>query len=210
MRRDIAFFIPADVQSVYNAYLSALGNEKFRRECAQEPYHTLTFGLNFSAKFNFNGGSCTLHFIPWQGGTAVDMRFSLAQLAGARYEKYANELNADAMALIGCSAQQVNIPVETFLDDRNKVYANGAPAPAAPVSAPAAPAPTPMAAPAPAASARICANCGHVLGNDALFCVMCGTKYEAPVAPQKKFCPQCGNEAAPDAHFCIKCGTKLG
>ena len=51
MRRDIAFFIPADVPSVYNAYLSALGNDKFRRECAQEPYHTLTFGLNFSAKF---------------------------------------------------------------------------------------------------------------------------------------------------------------
>ena len=205
MRRDICFFIPADVQSVYNAYLSALGNDKFRRECAQEPYHTLTFGLNFSAKFNFNGGSCTLHFMPWQGGTAVDMRFSLAQLGGAKYEKYANELNADTMALIGTTVQKVSIPVETFLDPRNKVYANGAPAQAS------APAPALVPTPAPAApTGRVCAKCGYVLSDDAQFCMMCGSKYEPPQAPRGNFCPQCGSQTMPGAKFCVTCGTKLG
>lgn len=48
MRRDLCYYFAADVCSVYNAYLMAAGNQQFRRECRQEPYHTLGFGLNFS------------------------------------------------------------------------------------------------------------------------------------------------------------------
>ena len=225
MRKDISYFIPADVPSVYNAYLAAASNDKFRCECNQEPYHTLTFGLNFSAKFNFNGGACTLHFIPWQNGTAVDYRFSLAQLGGGRCEKYADELNADAMAILGTYAQKTNIPVETFLNADNKVFAAGAAKPAAPPPPPAQNIPVnepPVQEAYATASAtrvypdmddpvppRLCSACGAQMQPGAMFCIMCGTKNE-PVKPAvAAFCSACGTKFPDDvAKFCMACGTK--
>ncbi|MBQ7667891.1 MAG: SPFH domain-containing protein [Clostridia bacterium] len=52
---------------------------------------------------------------------------------------------------------------------------------------------------------KICPNCGaQVAGN---FCGECGTKYEAPVVPQKRVCPKCGTEAI--GKFCTNCGTQI-
>lgn len=121
MRRDLCHFFPADVKTVYNGYLAALGNKQFRRECREEPYYALTFGLNFSMKYNFNGGSCTVRFMPYQNGTAVNLRFSLAQLAGARYGAYDNDLTLAVEKELGIVAQTADIDVDDFLKPQNQV-----------------------------------------------------------------------------------------
>ncbi len=66
-----------------------------------------------------------------------------------------------------------------------------------------------------------CANCGNALNQGAVFCPMCGTKYEAPaetvqsteteIEPKVKepdVCPNCGAELDDDAVFCGACGYK--
>ncbi len=70
-----------------------------------------------------------------------------------------------------------------------------------------------------------CNNCGNVLNPGAIFCPMCGSKYEAPaeqvvsVAPSHtevqpqihtpRNCPGCGAILDEDAVFCGMCGYKL-
>ncbi len=234
MRRDICYFFPASVDRVYNAYLTAATNARFRRECTQEPYHTIGFGLNFSMKYNMNGGACTIRFIPHMNGCAVNLRFSIAQLAGARYEKYAIDLTNDAAAVLGVPSQNIKIDVNAFLAPENRVTAASQPAPAgqpmnnapqqnfapqaqpmmnaqqAPFAPQPAPAPAPMPAPQPACEQKsgiICTTCGNTLNERDKFCAKCGT----PAPKAKKLCPNCGTEAVddPEAFFCTECGTKF-
>lgn len=234
MRRDVCHFYAAPVDRVYHAYLTALGNDKFDRECREEPYHTLTFGLNFSMKFNFNGGSCIVHFIPYQNGTAVDLRFILAQGAGARYEKYDRELCDAVMAVCGVPALPLELDIEVFMDERNQVTpatfaATPAPAPvpapapavvpvAAPMPTPVpapAPVPVPVAVPAPAPvivpeEAPVEAVAPEVTPTtdaaEVRTCHVCG--HEA--GEEDKFCRQCGAKLMPPKRFCARCGQQVG
>lgn len=192
MRRDICYFFPVSVDRLYNAYLTAATNSRFRRECNEEPYHTLGFGLNFSMKYNFNGGSCILRFIPCQGGSAVNLRFTIAQLMGARYEKYAEDLTGDASAVLGVAGKRVDIDVEIFMMPQNQVVAASAP----------------VVAPATIQNVvnnNVCHNCGKIVEASDKFCSGCGT----PLASAKKFCTKCGKEVSFDAAFCSECGNKL-
>lgn len=197
MRRDVCYSFPVSVERLYNAYLNAASNSKFRRECSQEPYHTLSFGLNFSMKYNFNGGACTLRFMPIQGGSAVNLRFSIAQLAGARYEKYAKDLTDAAASVLGVAGQETNIDVELFLSPANMVT------PAASQTYAPQPAPEPIRSSSPSNIA--CPDCGKALNDGDKFCSGCGKL----VIVEKKFCTGCGKEVAVDAAFCSACGKKL-
>lgn len=163
MRRDLCYYFAADVCSVYNAYLMAAGNQQFRRECRQEPYHTLGFGLNFSMKYNMNGGSCTIHFIPYQGGTAVDLRFSIAQLAGARYKRYAADLTNTVIRILNITAQPIRLNIEEFTKECNKVVLQRMPES---VSVPQ----------NVAKQSGFCINCGKQIDNNNNFCIYCGTR----------------------------------
>lgn len=163
MRRDLCYYFAADVCSVYNAYLMAAGNQQFRRECRQEPYHTLGFGLNFSMKYNMNGGSCTIHFIPYQGGTAVDLRFSIAQLAGARYKRYAADLTNTVIRILNITAQPIRLNIEEFTKECNKVVLQRMPES---VSLPQ----------NVAKQSGFCINCGKQIDNNNNFCIYCGTR----------------------------------
>ena len=206
MRRDICHFFPADVVTVYNGYLSALGNKQFDRDCREEPYFALTFGLNFSMKYNMNGGSCTVRFMPYQNGTAVNVRFSVAQLAGARYGAYDNDLTLAVEKVLGIVAQNADIDVDEFLKPHNQVAEARQVYQAPPAPTPVAP--TPVVTPPPAAepaSFGFCAACGSPLREGAAFCVKCGTA----VAPKEKKCQQCGNVVDPSDAFCSSCGNKL-
>lgn len=184
MRRDVCYFFEADVVTVYNAYIAAATNAQFRRECHEEPYHTFSFGLNFSMKYNMNGGSCTLHFIPYSNGTAVDLRFSIAQGLGARYGKYATELSDAVSSYINVPYYETNIPIETFLREENKVYAQSVTQPAQqPVYQPqyAQPVAQPVVQQQTTPEVqnfvpKFCANCGAKLMENAKFCVNCGWK----------------------------------
>ena len=226
MRRDVMHFFMADVKTVYQAYLTAAQNKPFERTCEQRPFYSFQFGLNFSMKYNMNGGSCTLHFIPHQGGTAVNLRFSVAQLAGARYEAYDRDLTNRAIDILRIPAQTLRINVEEFLNQSNWVTPGStqlppapvapapAPAPVAPAPAPApvvpAPAPAPVApAPAPvtpaqpAAGQKCCTRCGSQLLPGARFCTRCGATVEDHL-----LCKSCGTPLLPGAKFCTRCGQR--
>lgn len=212
MRRDVCYFFAADVRAVYNAYLTAASNAPFGRDCDQKPWHTFSFGLNYSWKYNMNGGACTLHFIPYRGGAAVDLRFSIAQGFGAKYEKYAQELTNAAVAVLRVPSQPLNLDIEEFLKPANQVVAAATPRPA-PIPQPAATprSAAPTTAPRPAAPAaapvreRICRNCGSVLHPEAAFCGHCGAK----AASGCRLCSRCGKEVPANTSFCIYCGNPL-
>ncbi|MBQ4629953.1 MAG: zinc ribbon domain-containing protein [Clostridia bacterium] len=221
MRRDICYYFPTDVRSVYNAFLTAATNPTFRRNCTQEPYHTISFGMNFSFKFNITGGSCTIHFIPYQDGTAVDLRFSLVQAFGARYGAYAQQLVDDVSKVLGnVQGVRFNVDINEFLKEENKVKSHAGPvipqpmptppppqAPVTPQPVQAPVIPQPMQTPQPQAPepiGKICTGCGVALSDDDVFCRFCGTK-----ADTIKACPGCGNTDIEGSAFCNKCGTKL-
>lgn len=138
MRRDLCHFWQRDVVTVYNAYLKA-AKDRFNKDCSATPFHTITIPLNFSFKYNMNGGVCTVHLIPLNGGCAVDSRYSIVQGVGARYEAHDRDLCAFVEAILGVKPQPIRIDIEEFLKDQNK---------AVPVQPPVY-APVPQPAPAP-------------------------------------------------------------
>ena len=209
MRRDVSYFFNTDVVTLFNAYLMASKNAPFERSCNEEPYHTFSFGLNFSMKYNMNGGSCTLHFIPYADGAAVDLRFTLAQLVGARYEAYAKDLTMKASEILRISPQKLDIAIDLFVKPENKVCVSDVQTAARPSS------------PQPEINFQniqptsgnpvetnfvktsFCTECGRQIIPHAKFCAGCG----APVQ-QENNCKNCGQKLPADAIFCPMCGTK--
>ena len=197
MRRDIGFYIAANIEQVYQAYLNAATHKPFERTCSQEPLHTIAFGVNYSFKYNMNGGSCHIHLMPCGNGTAVNIRFSIAQAAGARCEKYAQDLNKAMQVFLPVTPQPATYDVDDFLKPENQVT------PATLQKAPAQNTPVNASANAPATT--FCVSCGSKLDPDARFCSHCGK----PVAPAQKVCPNCQPQFDSDAAFCSVCGTRL-
>ena len=206
MRRDVNFYVEASVEQVYKAYLSAATNEPFERDCTEEPYHTISFGVNYSFKYNMNGGACNIHFMPYGTGTAVNIRFSLAQAAGARCEKYAANLNEAMQRYLPVTPQAAQFDVEAFADPKNQLTPQKLEAAQQETvqqeAAQQKPEPQPVLQ-APV-DKTFCANCGKPLAPGSRFCAQCGT----PVS-QKRVCAKCNAPAAADAVFCINCGTRL-
>ena len=93
MRRDLVYFYPAPMKLVYDAFYNA-ANQRFGKDCKADPFKTLQFGLNYSFKYNMNGGSITAHFMPYQNGIAVNLRYTIIQAFGARYQKHAQDYTA--------------------------------------------------------------------------------------------------------------------
>jgi len=196
MRRDLFHFYPRPVQAVYAAYQQA-ANERFGKNCRAEPYHTLSFGLNFSFRYNMNGGACTVHLIPYQGGTAVNVRYTIVQLAGARYGAYDREFTGYVEKLLGVPAQPLQISADVFLQPQNQ-------------AAPGAAAPQPIQAPAPtpaAAERLVLPNTPNGPAQPA--CPPALTL--EPTIPIRtiRFCDQCGSRLIPGASFCDRCGGKI-
>ncbi|MBP3372108.1 MAG: zinc ribbon domain-containing protein [Clostridia bacterium] len=210
MEKDVFYYLAADVPAVYTAYLNAACGDKFRAQCWQEPYSMLSFPLKFSFKYNMNGGTCFVRFIPAQGGTSVCIHFSILQLVGAMYKKCASDLTAAASAFLGIPAQEVVLDAGLFTNPANQVRMQQ---PAQPVPSqvsvqPAKPEPPRYANdPVPP---RLCTACGAQLSTGAVFCTVCGTKYEAPVSPAARFCSVCGAQQLDgEAVFCVSCGAKI-
>ena len=177
MRRDVMHYYERSIADVYGAYKAA-AMQKFGKDCREEPYHTLSFGLNYSFRYNMNGGACTVHFMPYNTGTAVNIRYSIVQLAGARYGAHDKEMSTFVTSVLGVPAMDLKIDPEIFLLEQNKVYAGSYTTPAAPAYQPAPPVQQPVQTyqPAPAASPKFCARCGNRLSPGAKFCGGCGNK----------------------------------
>ncbi len=192
MTRDVGFYLEAPIEKVYEAYLNAATHEPFERDCKQEPYHMIAFGVNFSFKYNMNGGACHIRLMPSGNGTAVNMRFSIAQGVGARYERYAEDLNKAMQRFLPIVPQKRSYNADDFLNPHNQVTPESIQ-------------PAPVAQPvAPAAPGKFCTNCGNPLEPGNRFCNQCGTAVSAG-----KQCAACGTPAAQNAVFCANCGTRL-
>ena len=131
-----------------------------------------------------NGGSLTLHFMPYNNGTAIDMRYTVVQAFGARYQKHADDVLIFVNAILGAQAQPIQIDINQFL-----AYEAGVPS--APMNAAGQPiqqyAQTfQQQAPQPAQPVQ-----------------------QAQHAPQARFCVNCGKPISPNAAFCTNCGKKL-
>lgn len=193
MRRDLAFFYPLPQEQVFNAFVQA-ANQRFGKDCRLEPPKKLTFGLNYSFKYNMNGGSVTAHFMPYQNGTAIDLRYSVAQLLGARYQKHAQDLTTFTDAILGMKVQPIRLDINVFLA-YEQGETPGLPAQEAPQITPQQPAPSP--------SVPRCGACGREALPGAKFCAGCGQ----PLA-QKLFCTFCGTQLSAGARFCTSCGKE--
>ena len=198
MRRDIGFYVEADLQQVYAAYLQAATNKPFERTCTQEPYHTISFGVNYSFKYNMNGGACNIHLMPCGSGTAVNMRFSIAQAVGARYERYAEDLNNAMHAILPVAIRPSSYNMDDFIRPENQIT---------PDKLHPAPAPAPVVASAQTeADIRYCVHCGSALTPGGRFCSGCGAPTKVS---EEKVCPNCQTKAKANDAFCYMCGTKL-
>ena len=92
--------------------------------------------------------------MPHNDGTAVNVRYSVVQLAGARCKKHNQDMTAAVEKLLGVSAQEIQLDVETFLS------AKQLPECKADVSK----------------MGKFCVNCGAEFSDTAMFCSKCGTK----------------------------------
>ena len=236
MRNDIGFYIEADVASVYNAYLKALKGEPFRKSCNEQPYHTISFGLNPSLRFNINGGSCHIHLMPHGVGTAVNIRFTVVQAVSPRYGKYAEILNNTFMKYLPVQPHPAKYNMDDFLRPENQVVPSNvaepacAPAPVAaepacapaPVAAEPACAPVPVAAepacaPAPVAAEPACAPapvaaepaCAPAPVAAEPACAPAPVAAEQVVTSAPRFCGNCGAKLESNLRFCTQCGTPI-
>jgi len=164
-------------------------------------------------KYNFNGGACTLHFMPYQGGSAVSMRFSIAQLAGARYEKYAQDLTEAAANVIDSMWRKTDIDVDLFLRPENMVTPNtlkavATPAPAQVQAPKPAPTPAPVVAPKPI---PVPVDPKPVAAPTPAPVVV---PKPVPVATPKpvtaqRTCAHCGRTIKEGDRFCVGCGRPV-
>lgn len=173
MKKQICHFYPIDVNTVYAAYDRAAG-ERFGKDCVRQPYHTIRFGLNFSLKYNMNGGHVQVSFMPVQGGTAVCVEYSVAQLMGARCGAHDRDLSEYVRAILGVAPMDTPIPAGEIQN-----YAAYAPtasvATVQPIQPPVqAPSQQPIGAPDPGA-VRFCTRCGE-RSSGGNFCAKCGNK----------------------------------
>ena len=121
-----------------------------------------------SGCFYMNGGALTIHFMPYNHGTAVDMHYTIVQAFGARYQKHADDVLIFVNTVVGAQAQPVALNLNQFL-----AYETGMPA------APMTYRPQPEAQPVQQPSAppkRFCTNCGTPISPGAQFCTKCGKK----------------------------------
>ena len=229
MTRDLCYFYPCPLNAVYGAFVQTAA-QKFGKDCKQTPMISLSFGLNFSMKYNMNGGACTIHFMPYQNGTAINIRYSIVQLMGARYKKHAQDMTLFANAIIRANAQPADINVQEFLNyEANQVRSQSPmvqpvqnnqsippqnyqpsqqvpPRQYQPQTAYRQPV-NQYPAPQKAVGVKYCHNCGRQLPADARFCTNCGTGI-AVTAPAS-VCPNCRKPLQPDEKFCTGCGTKI-
>lgn len=216
MRRDLVYFYERPTDVVFNAFAQA-AKEKFGKDSRLDPPKTINFALNFSFKYNMNGGAVTAHFMPYQNGTAVDLRYTIVQAFGARYKAHAQDLTNHVNQLLQTRGQLIRLDVNQFLVYEEATPSQELPAqqpiaekapvqPQAPVqSQPPVQEPTPAAPPKPVNPDQ-CSSCGRVNLPGSKFCAGCGTKLGIDAAA--RFCQNCGTPLGEGDMFCVNCGTK--
>ena len=113
MKIDICHYYERDLQSVYNAYARAI-TESLGERCTYHNGFKMSFNLNFAAKYNMDGGACTLCFMPCQGGTAVNASYFTTQFSESVYGACDEELTKNVALLLGTVCRIINASPEHF------------------------------------------------------------------------------------------------
>ena len=163
MRREICHYFATDVPYVFKAYKQVI-KEIFNENCTETPYHTLSFSLGFSFRYNMNGGVCTLHFMPYNNGTAVCIRYTIVQAFGARYGAHDKHMLKLVEKKLNLNGQDINLDIELFLKEENHFIPNSTPVN------------TPEIIPDNPAFVAFCPKCGIKFAEKDLFCYNCGHK----------------------------------
>ena len=191
MTAEVYHYYPNPIEDVFNAYARAI-QDCFKVTGACYQYHTITFPLKFSFKYNMNGGNCTLNFIRHQDGTAVRVNYNIYQLIAALYDSHDRDMTLYVQRILGSFATPIFLSPMDFANPDNRVMSNGttaAPNGAAypPVSPNGAAYPPPMAPkeetatpgtppPIRVAKGNYCIHCGSQQSSDTEFCQTCGKK----------------------------------
>lgn len=200
MTRDLYYYFEKDITEVFQAFRRA-AYEKFGKDCSEQSGRLLVFGLNFSFKYNMNGGAIKVFFVPYNTGTAVNLHYIIAQLWGARYGAHAKELISYVEKLLLVYAREINLPLNMFLSyvgqpndtDQPSVENPSTPVQQQPVYVPTQSIP---------AAKSICSNCGNPVAEGSAFCRYCGQDLRAA------YCSQCGRPYGAGDAFCAYCGKK--
>lgn len=165
MKANVFHYYPARIEEVYSAYKHAVRNAFETVADATQP-HALSFKLDFSFKYNMNGGDCKLYFAPYRNGTVVRVHYVVVQLLGARYKAHAIHLSNEVVRLLGVQAEDIQMDIKEF----ERIYDQQTAFPKASVAAP--------ETPAAPTKAKFCPQCGTAFPEFASFCVNCGAKRE--------------------------------
>lgn len=173
MRKDLVYFYPAPLKNVYDAFYNA-ANQKFGKSCKADPFKTLSFGLDYSFRYNMNGGSLTAHFMPYQNGTAVNLRYTMVQSLGGKYKKHAQDYTQYIDGLLRVNGTVIQLDLQYFTDYEQRTPSGVLPQPMQQTM-------PPQQAPVQQPSQQIprgkfCTKCGAPTSPDALFCTKCGNK----------------------------------
>ena len=217
MRADICHYYPKPVEDVYQAYKTAIKN-LFKNDAGGDPYCSLVFGLSFSFKYNMNGGGCHIHFMPYLDGTAINVRYTIAQAVGAKYKAHDKDMCTAVSKLLGVEAKDVQINVEEFLQ-----YEKEAPHYVEDTAKEDIPAleeysvetdACEVFAPEVVEEEAEPASIAYTEAPDGIYAEPApAVAPVAPVPPQAnrnyaRFCTQCGTQFTDFAMFCTKCGAK--
>ena len=186
MKRDLCYYFAAPLYPVFDAFVQG-AKQKFGKNCKIDAYKTISFGLDYSFRYNMNGGSLTVHFMPYQNGTAVDLRYTVVQLMGARYQKHADDVLAFVNSFLGVQGQKIQLDINQFL-------AYEANTPSAQVQQAQAPMRQPMRQPMQQPMQQP---------------IQQSIQQPMQQMPQRRFCTDCGTPVAPDSVFCTNCGKRL-
>ena len=88
MRRDLFHSFSQDIRTVFDAYLKVVKASPFNKSPTVQDCSLITFNIGMSLKFNMNGGQVNIHFSVNGNKTDVQVRYSIFQLFGARYQAY--------------------------------------------------------------------------------------------------------------------------
>lgn len=168
MKRDIVYYYERPLNNVFAAFVQA-ANQQFGKNCKIDQGKTIRFALNYSFKYNMNGGAVTAHFMPYQNGTAINLRYTVVQLFGARYRQHAEDLTGFVNGLLQTQGSVIAVPLQSFLDYEAQTPSAG------PVLVQSEQSPY---IPPQAALQGVCRQCGAQLPDGAKFCQKCGAKQD--------------------------------
>ena len=156
MRRDLYHYFNEQIETVFNAYAKVLSEPPFGKAPATTPYSMITFGIGYSFKYNMNGAAVHIHFARKGNGTAVQVRYTIVQLFGARYQAYDNLLTSKVELALGARSQAMSPLSDSYFETEqsSNLYSPSKP------------------------ENRFCGKCGAPINPGDAYCRSCGSKIE--------------------------------